>query len=358
MTPLRRLLRMAGPAMAPPVTGESLRAAAGAGIGLGLCNLVLALAGGGGAGLLLIAPFGATAFLVFVVPNSPLAQPWSVVTGNGLAAVAALATLHTGLSPAIAAPVAVALAVLGMAATRSLHPPSGAVALATVIAAPDWGFVLTPVLAGSVTLVLAGIVWNRATGRVYPFRLPPDSGTHRTADPAPDRRLGLDAAEIAAVLDRLRMAPNIGVEDAARVIEAAETEAAAHHLHGLAARDVMSRDLVTVPPDTRLGALADRFRSHRFKTLPVVDAGGQYRGLLDQQDLLGLTDPALTAGALMQDVRTAAPETGLAALMGMLQDGAQQAVPVLDQGRLAGLVTRSDLIALLAARLRDGPHRS
>jgi CBS domain-containing membrane protein len=355
MTPLRRILRMAGPAMAAPATGESLRAALGAGAGLLACNLVLAALGGGGAGLLLIAPFGASAFLVFVVPNSPLAQPWSVIVGNGLAALVALAVLAAGLPAPLAAPVAVALAVLGMAATRSLHPPSGAVALATVIAAPGWEFAANPVLAGSVALVLAGVVWNRATGRVYPFRLPAGTGAHRTADPAPDRRLGLDAAAIAAVLDRLRMAPNIGVEDAARVIEAAETEAAAHHLHGLVAGDVMSRDLVTVRPDDRPAALAALFRRHRFKTLPVTEGDGRYLGLLDQQALLGVADGTGDAASLMEPAQAVGPQTGLAALMALLQDGAQQAVPVTTDGRLVGLVTRSDLIALLAARLRDVP---
>ncbi|MCB1411347.1 MAG: HPP family protein, partial [Rhodobacteraceae bacterium] len=38
-------------------------------------------------GLILIAPFGASAVLLFAVPNSPLAQPWSAVIGNGISAL-------------------------------------------------------------------------------------------------------------------------------------------------------------------------------------------------------------------------------------------------------------------------------
>ena len=41
----------------------------------------------------LIAPFGASAVLVYAVPNSPLAQPWSVVMGNTLSALVALAVI-------------------------------------------------------------------------------------------------------------------------------------------------------------------------------------------------------------------------------------------------------------------------
>lgn len=363
---MTRLVRMFGPVMAAPHAAEVTRAALGAALGLLVCDLVLwALTGGDPTHLTIIAPFGASAFLIFVVPNSPLAQPFSVVAGNTLAAVAALVTLAVTQNPLVAAPVAVALAIAAMGASRAFHPPAGAVALATVIAAgtahpPTWSFVLTPVLTGSALLVVAGIAWNRATGRVYPFRQPAAS-PHGTRDPLPDRRLGLTPPELAHLLDRLRMTPNIGVEDLARVITAAETEAAAHHLGDLTAADIMSRDVVTVPAATPLQSLAQVFRIHRFKTLPVTD-NGHYAGLLDQSALLGLTDPATTAADLVTPVKTATPDTTAAVLMDLLADGHQQAVPILtrtgtpaedsEPTRLAGLVTRSDLIALLAARLR------
>lgn len=350
-------LRKFGPVMAAPHAPEVIRAALGAALGLLACDLVLsALSGGGFAHLALIAPFGASAFLIFAVPNSPLAQPFSVVAGNTLAALAALATLAVIPQPLLAAPIAVALAIAAMGATRSFHPPAGAVALATVIAAsgptpPGLSFALSPVGLGSALLVLAGILWNRATGRVYPFRQPAPNPAHGTRDTAPDRRLGLTPPELAHLLDRLRMTPNIGVEDLARVITAAEAEIAAHHLGDLTAADIMSRDLVTVAPQTPLPTLAQEFRTHRFKTLPVTE-GPRFLGLLDQSALLGLTDPATTAADLVTPVETARPETGAARLLDLLADGRQQAVPILTDGALAGLVTRSDLIALLATRLR------
>lgn len=296
-----------GPVMAAPHAPEVLRAAIGAGLGLLVCDIALSvLSGGGLAHLALIAPFGASAFLIFVVPNSPLAQPYSVVAGNTLAALAALGTVALVASPLVAAPLAVALAIAAMGATRSFHPPAGAVALATVIAAhgpqpPALAFAITPVAAGSALLVATGILWNRATGRVYPFRQPAPS-PHGTRDAAPERRLGLAAPDLAHLLDRLRMTANIGVEDLARVITAAETEAAARHLGGLTAADIMSRDLVTASPDAPLHTLAQEFRTHRFKTLPVI-GGGRFLGLLDQSALLGLTDPATTATALITPAR-------------------------------------------------------
>lgn len=352
--------RAYGPVLTSPSLTDALLAALGSGLGLFLADLILRALSLDltMAGLLLIAPFGASAFLIFVVPNSPLAQPWSVVVGNSVAAAMALLVAATLPMPMIAAPFAVALAVLAMALTRSFHPPGGAVALATVIAAhgstpPDWRFILTPVLAGSAALVLGGLLWHRATGRTYPFRQPVAPSPYGTADPSPDRRLGLAQKDIATLLDRLHMGPNIGVADMARALSTAKTEATARHLPGLAAKDVMSRDLVTVPPDMAVPALAQLFRTHGFKSLPLADPAGAYLGLLDQSALLGLADPRLTAADLARPVQTAAPDTDMATVMTLLADGRQQALPILDNGQLLGLITRSDLIALLAARLRN-----
>src|SRR3546814_6006299 len=59
---------------------EALRAALGAGLALSLsAGLLVVLSAWRGdiASFLLIAPLGASAFLLFAIPNSPLAQPWS-----------------------------------------------------------------------------------------------------------------------------------------------------------------------------------------------------------------------------------------------------------------------------------------
>lgn len=353
-------LRSFGPAMTAPKPRDALLAALGVAFGLVACDLLLLALSPGNAlsNLLLVAPFGATAFLIFVLPNSPLSQPWSAIVGNTVSALAAMAVLVLTDQPHFAAPLAVALAILLMALLRAFHPPAGATALATILAAPGpdfpgLSFALLPVGIGTVVLVGTGMIWNRIIGRTYPFRqsAPPQ---HATRDSAPDRRLGLTAAELAHILDRLRMAPNIGVEDLARVLGAAETTAAAHHLGGLTAADIMSRDVITASPGTELTELAALFRRHRFKTLPLTDANGLYVGLIDQSALLGLVDPDLTAADLAADVATLPPDAGIAALMDVLADGHQQAVPIIRFKQLVGLVTRSDLIALLSARLRDG----
>ena len=343
-----------GPAVARLSLTEALRAGLGAGVGLFLTGLMAAALH---VPSFLIAPLGATAFLLFAVPNSPLAQPYAAVVGNSLSALTALCVIRLIADPHLAAAVAVTFAVLVMAATRALHPPGGAVALLVALQTrpgtpAGFDFALAPVLLDTVMLVAAAIVWNSATGRKYPFRQPPVTGPHGTSDPAPERRLGLSPDDLLQLLQRLNLSANIGAEDLARLIGQAEAEATARHLGGLKAADIMSRDLLTVSPGDHPLKLTAIFRAHGFKTLPVVAADGHYLGVLSQADLLGISDESDNADHLMSTAfATARPDTPVATLLALLADGAQQAVPVLNGVQLVGLVTRTDMIGALVTAL-------
>ncbi len=356
---LTRALHGFGPAIPQTRVHESLRAALGAGLGLLLTGAILYLISPTASLLihpLLIAPFAASAVLIFAVPNSPLAQPWAVVVGNSVAALIGLITIQLLPVPLLAAALAVLLTLLATAVLRATHPPAGAAAMAVVLAfhtdAPTpLVFALHPVLTGSVSLVVAGMMWNRATGRVYPFRQSAPA-PHGTADKPPERRHAPTPEILAATLNRLRLGANVGVEDLARLIDAAEAESAGAALGQITAAQIMSRDLVTVAPDTALADLAASFRAHRFKSLPIRDVAGRYAGCVTIDATVGLSDPHLTAQDLRDPaIETAAPDTPIASLIALLSDGHQQTVPIVQDAALVGLVTRSDLIALLIHHL-------
>ncbi len=82
---------------------------------------------------LIVAPIGASAVLLFAVPTSPLAQPWSIIGGNTISAFVGLAVTQFVDDPALAIGLGVALAIAAMSVTRSLHPPGGAAALTAVL---------------------------------------------------------------------------------------------------------------------------------------------------------------------------------------------------------------------------------
>ena len=150
----------------------------------------------------LIAPMGASAVLLFAAPASPLAQPWSILVGNGVSAL--MGVLSASLVPdmAIASALAVMLAIAAMFLTRSLHPPGGAVALTAVIGgegirALGVGYVLLPVLLNSLLLLSLGLLYNRALGRRYPHGGKAAPNRHQTADPQPSARLATQDIDFA-----------------------------------------------------------------------------------------------------------------------------------------------------------------
>lgn len=362
------------PAMGEPKAVDVARAGLGAAFGLLLAGLALKAAGVGW----LIAPFGASAVLVYAVPNSPLAQPWSVVMGNTLSALVALGVLTALPQADWAVPLAVGLAIAVMLLARALHPPGGAVALLVALGGKaDWLHILGLVAAGSCLLVAIGILWNRAVGRVYPFRQPAQPGPHGTRDPAPEARIGLDPAELEHILEDYRQSANVGVADLARLVGAAEQAAAARRMEGFTAADIMSRDLVTVGPDAPLSQVADLFRARGFTSLPVVE-GERLLGVIFQIDLIrraredafrqhhsliralaNLIDSHRKrppkAGEIMETgTPRITPDTPVGALLPLLADGGAEAVPVVDGPRIVGIVTRTDLVSALAQRLALG----
>ena len=104
--------------------------------------------------LLIAAPLGASCVLLFGYPRSPLAQPRNLVLGNGLGALVGLLLLALGLRGPFALALAVAFTIVLGQQLRCLHPPAGGMAFLVVYLGVGWGFLLFPVLTGSLALVL------------------------------------------------------------------------------------------------------------------------------------------------------------------------------------------------------------
>ena len=110
---------------------------------------------------LLIAPFGASTVLIFGAEESPLAQPRNLIMGNLLGAISAVFSFNYFGNNSFSCGLAVAIAIALGQLFRCLHPPAGAVALLGVISQANLNFVLSPVLIGSLVLVILGIIVNR-----------------------------------------------------------------------------------------------------------------------------------------------------------------------------------------------------
>ena len=145
-------------------------------------------------------------------------------------------------------------------------------------------------------------------------------------------------------------------------------------------RQVMATDLWTLKPDDTVEAAADVMADKNVSTLPVVGADGKLAGVLRDGDLiasearvhvptffnfLGLGVPfpgemkhleaelKKIAGATVADVMTTEPSTvgpdaTLEDAATIMHDEGVNSIPVVEAGKVVGVVARSDLVRFIA----------
>lgn len=118
---------------------------------------------------LLIGSFGASAVLLFGATDSPLSQPRNLVGGHLVSALVAVSVVAIFGSTPLTMSIAVGLAIFVMNLTHTTHPPGGATALIGVQGAAGPEFILVPVLAGTLILLVTAIFTNNVVyHRSYP----------------------------------------------------------------------------------------------------------------------------------------------------------------------------------------------
>ncbi len=369
------------PNLVPVSFRERLRAATGAFCGLLITATIMALVVGTGPELpLLMAPIGASAVLLFAVPASPLAQPWSIMGGNCLAALVGVTCAMLIDDVALAAALAVSVSIALMLSLRCLHPPSGAVALTAVIGGPaisalGYGFVLWPVAINSLLLLVIAIVFNRLTGKQYPHLAPasmPAIARDNVVPYTPQLSLGVTPADLELAIRERDEVISVDAADLEEVLHRAEALAFARRSGGITAGLIMSVKVATVRPETGLRVALRLLRDRGIKALPVVDEGRRLVGIITQRDLLDKADwgpPKASSGlgwrlrsitnsgrplrGKVRDVMTlrvvsVPPTMAIAMVVQLMLDGGHHHLPVVgSDGVLVGMVTQSDVVAAL-----------
>jgi CBS domain-containing protein/DNA-directed RNA polymerase subunit RPC12/RpoP len=113
------------------------------------------------------------------------------------------------------------------------------------------------------------------------------------------------------------------------------------------AGDIMTSPVITVPPETVAAEVAATLSQHRISAVPVVDAGGALLGLVSEFDLLA--KPGASAADLMSTALiTVSVACPIEDVRHLLIERRIRRVPVVQDGRLVGIVSRGDLIAAMA----------
>ena len=135
----------------------------------------------------------------------------------------------------------------------------------------------------------------------------------------------------------------------------------------LKVRDVMSVDPTTLKRNDKLTLADDIMRLGRIRHLPVVDDDGQLLvGIVSQRDLfrdalaqaLGygrhaqrkILDTLSVKEVMASDVVTTSPDTALVEAARLLTERKIGCLPVVENGRLVGILTEGDFVALIARR--------
>ncbi|MEW5723805.1 MAG: CBS domain-containing protein [Thermodesulfobacteriota bacterium] len=137
-------------------------------------------------------------------------------------------------------------------------------------------------------------------------------------------------------------------------------------------RDVMVIALVTVTSETTIGRAEAIFEEHDFNGLPVVDKTGRLAGLVTKLDVLRafafrsqskVPEYEAIMGRQVWEImtrepRTVDPFTPLTRVIGTMVETGFKSLPVVEGGRLEGMVAREDVLrALRLAAQGQGPDR-
>lgn len=353
---------------------ERLRACCGAMLGILVTGLLLRAGWPDGGPLhlvLLMAPLGASAVLLFALPASPLAQPWSILGGNCIAALIGVTCARWIGDVPLAAALAVSLTIAATFALRCVHPPAGAVALSAVLGGPavhaaGYGFVLFPVGINSALLLAVALVWHAVTRHNYPHAAPKPAG-------ATGPRAGFELEDLDAALKARDEWLDIDRDDLAALLYEAEQHAFRRRFGTATCGDIMSRAPVTVEFGSTLEEAWGLLRGHRIKALPVVDRSRRVIGIVTLADFIRhaqldahdgfaarlrrfvarvVTDHADKPDAVGQimttDVCTAPQDRPIAELVPLFANAGHHHIPIVDgERRLVGIVTQSDLVVAL-----------
>ena len=144
------------------------------------------------------------------------------------------------------------------------------------------------------------------------------------------------------------------------------------------AKDIMSKEIISVSPETEITQAANLLLEKRINGVPVVDAGGELVGILCQSDLIAqqksIPIPSLftlldgyislttskrmdkevekiaatkVAEAMTANPATVDPETGLEKIATLMVEKNYHTLPVIDADKLVGILGKEDVLRTL-----------
>ena len=325
----------------------------------------------------MLAAIGASAVIVFCIPQSPMAQPWSVIGAYLIAAGVALLIFQVAPQSLIGLGIVITIVVLIMMSAKCLHPPAGAVTIYVFNQNPvsfeGVVLVLASVLISAGSLLMAAIVINNyVLGRRYPqCQIEPVKNPHKTNDQLPTHRTGISHEDLDYALKKHGAFVDVQENELIDLYETAIDHAFSRKMNARCG-DIMARDVVFIRPTATLDDAWRLLHQHKIKALPVIDHQRYIIGIITIADFLKdiavrSKDPVPALEVLVLDtandsrtvdqimttpVYTERVDTTVDELIRKLSDWGMHHVPIVDASQqLVGMVTQSDLIASMYQKI-------
>lgn len=136
-------------------------------------------------------------------------------------------------------------------------------------------------------------------------------------------------------------------------------------LHSMTAKDCMTRKIVSVRPDDDVLIAVRTLVTHKISGAPVIDNIGNLLGVITEKDCMAV---ALSAGYhgeaggkvadfMSAQVTTVGVNTPVVEIAEHFAKHSFRRLPVLESGRLVGVVSRRDVLWLLEQRWQPDPDR-
>ena len=113
-----------------------------------------------------------------------------------------------------------------------------------------------------------------------------------------------------------------------------------------------SGDVISIRPQDTISAAVALLRDKRIGALVVTNADGALQGILSERDIVrklaetpGQTLPQKVEDNMTRDVMTCAPDETLVTVLRRMNEGRFRHLPVVDDGRLCGMVTIGDVVS-------------
>lgn len=351
--------------------GEQLRSTLAGLLGFALYQLILHALPVPAEAKQMLLPLGATSVILFTLPHSPLAQPWSVFGGLLISSLIGYACGAWIAPELLSYSIAMGVTIGVTAFLRCVHPPAGAMSVlatgAAIHGADPW-LTFGAVLINAAAILAAVLVVNNLTpGRRYPHCATQPMKRFVKVD-----EVGVGHDDLAAALAEKETYLDISEDDLVDVYTRATRHAMQRNL-GLTCADIMRTDIPGISATTPLNEAWRLMRQRRCRALPVIDTGRRVIGVLDTEDFLWHIEPLpnralmgnvvrLFRGAKQEVVEDIMRVTGVDDLTVQMHEPIPSAIDriaghtqsiasvVDEEGRLVGVMTRPDALRALRHR--------